>query len=148
MTITPPRKHTAVTDTNEGMPRSLSPVPPSGAARVPLPVMKASLFMELKRTIDVETVMQYINTDLTVQQQTDAAYKYFHGDGAVVSQLEKFMAEIRNYGNIWVTEDTEQHGPLQVIPGRLHRQSGKIYAAGKNVIGRNLERAAMSKQNR
>ena len=130
------------------MPRSLSPVPPSGAARVPLPVMKASLFMELKRTIDVETVMQYINTDLTAQQQTNEAYKYFHGDGAMVSQLEKFMAEIRNYGNIWVTEDTKQHGPLQVIPGRLHRQSGKIYAAGKNVIGRNLERAAMSKQNR
>ena len=82
------------------MPRSLSLVPPSGAARIPLPVMKAPLFMELKRTIAVETVMQCINTDLTVQQQNKAAHKYCHGDGAVVLQLEKFMSGIGNYGNM------------------------------------------------
>lgn len=88
--------------------------------------------------------MQFSNSDMTLHQQNDAAYKYFHGEGALVSQVEKFMGGAGNFGNLWSTESTD-HGPLRVIPERLHRQHGKIYAAGKNIIGRNIEKAHMSK---
>ena len=83
-----------------GMSRFLSPVPPARATLHPLPVMKASLFNEFKRTTSVKTVLQFSTTDLTVQQQLDAVYKYFHGKSALVSQVEKFMDRVGNYGNL------------------------------------------------
>ena len=97
---------------SEGMsPSPLSPVPPASSVRLRLPDMKAPLWSELKRTISVKTMMQFSNSDMTLHQQNDAAYKYFHGEGALVSQVEKFMGGTGNFANLWSTESSD-HGPL------------------------------------
>ena len=62
----------------------------------------------------------------------------------MVSQVEKFVSGKGVFGNVWVVEETP-HGPLSVIPQKLHRQHGKVYAAGNNVTIQVLEKAAMSK---
>ena len=77
--------------------------------------LKAPLFNELKRTIAVKTVLQFSTVDLTVARQNAAEAKYYHGEGALVSQLGQFMTMSGNFGNIWATEDTE-YGVLSVIP--------------------------------
>ena len=77
--------------------------------------MKAPLFNELKRTVAVEEVLQFSTVDLTVARQNAAAAKYYHGKGALISQIGPFMTGSGNFGNIWATEDTE-YGVLSVIP--------------------------------
>ena len=92
--------------------------------------LKAQLFNELKRTIAVETVIQFSTVDLTVARQNASAAKYYHGEGALVSHLSQFMTGSGNFGNIWAAEDTE-YGVLSVILEFLHRQPSKIFAFGK-----------------
>ena len=58
--------------------------------------LNAPLFNELKRTIAVEAVLQFSTMDLTVARQNAAAAKYYHGEGALVSQLGQFMT-----GQLW-----------------------------------------------
>ena len=53
--------------------------------------LKATLFNELNRTIAVEAVLQFSTMDLTVARHNAAAAKYYHGEGALVSQLGQFM---------------------------------------------------------
>ena len=73
-------------------------------------------------------------------RQNAAAEEYYHGKGALVSQLGQFMTGLGNFGNTWVTEDTE-YGVLSVIPEFLHRQPSKIFASGKNVTSEMLSRS-------
>ena len=82
-----------------------------------------------------------------MQQQFDAAHKYFHGEGALVSEVEKFMSRDGNYRNMWVNEATN-HGSLKTIPDRLYCQQSKVYAVWRNVIGCDIEKAHTSKLTR
>ena len=68
--------------------------------------LKAPPLNKLKRTIAVKTVLQFSTVDLTVARQNAAAAKYYHGEGALVSQLGQFMIGLGIFGNIWATEDT------------------------------------------
>ena len=61
-----------------------------------------------------------------------------------MSQIEKFIGGEGNFGNLWVTEETP-HGPLSVIPEKLHCQSGKVFAANKNITAHALAKAHISK---
>ena len=102
--------------------------------------LKAPLFNELNRTIAAKAVLQFSTVDLTVARQNATAAKYYHGKGALVSQLGQFVTGSGNFGNIWATEDTE-YGLLSVIPEFLHRQSSKIFASEKNVTSEMLSRS-------
>ena len=59
--------------------------------------LKAPLFNELKRKIAVEAVLQFSTMDLTVARQNTTAAKYYHGEGALVSQLGQFMTGLDNF---------------------------------------------------
>ena len=109
--------------------------------------LKAPLFNELKRTIAVEAVLKFSTMDLTVARQNAAAAKYYHGKGALVSQLGQFMTGSGIFGNIWAKEDTED-GMLSVISEFLHRQPSKIFASGKNVTSEMLSRSFLKQSSR
>ena len=65
--------------------------------------LKDPLFNGLKRKIAVKTVLQFSTMDLKVARHNAAAAKYYHGEGALVSQLGQFMTGSGIIGNIWVT---------------------------------------------
>ena len=100
--------------------------------------MKAPLFHEIKRLLAVESVAQFANRDLQKQNQIPEAAKYYHGEGAIVSQIHQFIQGSGKYSNLWEMEDTI-HGALRVMPEKIHQQISKVFAAGENVTTLLLE---------
>jgi hypothetical protein len=78
----------------------------------PLDTFPAIFMTEIKRTIATESVSQFSSTDMSISDQNDKAGSYYHGTGAIVSQISKFLQGADKYGNIWVKEDT----PVEISP--------------------------------
>ena len=75
---------------------------------------------------------------MSISDQNDKAGSYYHGTGAIVSQISKFLQGADKYGNIWVKEDTPD-GPMTVMPEYLHRQVDKVLITGQNITPQSLE---------
>ena len=100
--------------------------------------MKAPLFHELKRLLSVESVAQFATRDLHQTAQITEASKFYHGEGATVSQIQQFLNGAGRYANLWVVEDTP-HGPARILPEKIHQQISKVFVAGENVTMQLLE---------
>ena len=107
----------------------------------PLDTFPAIFMTEIKRTIATESVSQFSSTDMSI------AGSYYHGTGAIVSQISKFLQGADKYGNIWVKEDTPD-GPMTVMPEYLHRQVDKVLITGRNITPQSLENTSATKAGR
>ena len=85
----------------EAMSGSLSATPPPKAfGRPAIPSAPAVVIAEIKRTIAIDTLALFSQKDMSMKQQMDAVYQYYHGEGALVSEVEKFVGGAANYGNV------------------------------------------------
>ena len=99
----------------------------------------ATFMIELKQTIAIESVSQFLSTDMSISYQNDKAGLYFHGPGSIMSRISICLQGADKYENIWVNEDTPE-GAVIVIPESLHHQVNKVLITGRNITPPLLER--------
>jgi hypothetical protein len=94
--------------------------------------VKNNISKELKRIVSLETLLQFKEQDLTMSRQEATCAKYYHGQGNIICQIDRFVGGNVKSSNFWIVEDNI-HGPLRIIPHTLHRLRRQVFAADNNV---------------
>jgi len=126
------------------MPSSVTPTPRK--KKPALPAVPAIVVRGVKGAVAAECLNKISGKDLNNTAQERKIFEYFHGEGNVVSQLEKFMKGQDVYDNIWIKEETK-NGPQEVFPEKLHCHPGKRIVANENMTRTLLERTHSNKPN-
>ena len=108
-------------------------VGPPQTPKPPAPAQFPSkVYLEFKRLIAVECLTKFSANDMKNADQEKQLFKYYHGQGDVVSQTSKLMSGMSPYTELWETVVTDS-GTQVIIPEKLHRQMGKTLVRGKNI---------------
>lgn len=100
--------------------------------RAPRPTHKfnANVYVELKICVATQCFFLFSTKDLNAKNQESKASEYYHGRGAVASQLDLALEGKGKYANLFLTEPSMDDGRnVLVVPEELHRQQDKRLAA-------------------